>query len=313
IHVDANKNIVYRLRPRENPQAQGWYMCDDGRFGFHYINSEHRFIRPLARGEGGLKPTAWEQVLPELRQKFKDAVKQDGSSVVGVLSPFLTCEEAYLLAKYFKGQSGEVRLALGPVPVVGEDDVYPKDRKGRAVPLPEAKFIIHAEKCPNRKGVEEILRHFQGEVVRFDEVQRWVGAGRVKALYLAGGYPPRPNGWIGGEAAKTLEKVPLLVVHDLLPSPVSEVAHYIIPAASFAEKDGVFVNHAQLGQEIRRAIRPPGEVRADGQVFLDLMERRGLVHAPTIRAELAKEVPYFGALASEPGEHGVALASAERA
>lgn len=307
IHVDANKNIVYRLRPRENPQAQGWYMCDDGRFGFHYINSEHRFLRPQTRGTGGLQPVPWEQVLPELRQKFKEAVKQDGSSVVGVLSPFLTCEEAYLLARYFKGLSGEVRLALGPVPVVGEDDVYPKDRKGKAVPLPEAKFIIHAEKCPNRKGVEEVLRHFQGEAVGFDEVLRWVEAGRVKALYLSGGYPPRPNGWIGDDAAKSLEKVPLLVVHDLLPSPASERAHYVIPAASFAEKDGVFVNYAQLAQEIQRAIRPPGEVRTDGQVFLDLMERRGLVHAPTIRKELAKEVPYFAALAGEPGEHGLKL------
>ena len=46
--------------------------------------------------------------------------------MAGVLSPFLTCEEAYLLAKYLKGLSGEVRLALGPVPVVGEDDTYPE-------------------------------------------------------------------------------------------------------------------------------------------------------------------------------------------
>src|SRR5947208_14844718 len=29
IHLDANKDIVYRLRPRENPQAQGWFMCDE--------------------------------------------------------------------------------------------------------------------------------------------------------------------------------------------------------------------------------------------------------------------------------------------
>ena len=50
-----------------------------------------------------------------------------------MLSPFLTCEEAYLLAKFFKGLSGEVRLALGPVPVVGEDDTYPKDRRGQPV------------------------------------------------------------------------------------------------------------------------------------------------------------------------------------
>jgi NADH-quinone oxidoreductase subunit G len=102
--------------------------------------------------------------------------------------------------------------------------------------------------------------------------------------------------------------VPLLVVHDLLPSPVSEQAKYVIPAASFAEKDGTFVNHAGLAQAIHRTVRPPQECRTDGQVFMDLQERRGLVHAPTLRAELAKEVPYFAPLSKgDLGDFGVRL------
>src|SRR5207247_3724411 len=113
---------------------------------------------------------------------------------VGVISPFLTCEEAYLFAKYMKGLSGEARLALGPVPVVGEDDTYPKDRRGQ--PVHPVKFTIRAEKCPNRRGVEEVLRHFQGEVIGFDEVVRAAEAGQVQALYLAASYPPRPGGWV---------------------------------------------------------------------------------------------------------------------
>src|SRR3981081_2862801 len=46
IFVDHNKDIVYRLRPRENPEAQGYFMCDEGRYGFHYANSEQRILRP---------------------------------------------------------------------------------------------------------------------------------------------------------------------------------------------------------------------------------------------------------------------------
>src|SRR5262249_52728492 len=108
--------------------------------------------------------------------------------------------------------------------------------------------------------------------------------------------------------AAALQKVPLLIVQDLLPSPVSALAHYVIPGASFAEKDGTFVNYKGLAQAIHRAIQPPPGCRTDGQVFLDLMQRRGLVHAPTLRAELAREVPYFAALGSgDLGEHGVLL------
>src|SRR5439155_5971242 len=105
-----------------------------------------------------------------------------------VLSPYLTCEEAYLLAKYLKGLSGDVKLALGPIPVIGEDDTYPKDRKGRAVE--PVKFTIRAEKCPNRRGVEEVLKHFQGSVVPFSEVVAGAGKGATKAAFVTAGFPP---------------------------------------------------------------------------------------------------------------------------
>jgi NADH-quinone oxidoreductase subunit G len=306
IYLDTNKSIVYRLRPRFNPQAQGHFMCDDGRLGYHYINSDERLKQPFARRGGQLLAAEWPEVLTGIRREFAEAARRDGSAVVGVLSPFLTCEEAFLLGKFLKGLSGEVRLALGPVPVVGEDDTYPKDRRGK--PAQPVKFTIRAEKCPNRRGVEEVLRHFQGDVVKFDDILRDAEAGKVQAMYIAAGYPPRGEGWITEAQAKSLEKVPLLVVQDLFATPASDRAKYVVPAASFAEKDGTFVNHAGLAQAIRWGATPPGECRSDGQVFLDLMERRGLAHAPTLRKELAGAVPYFAPLASgDIDEFGVKL------
>jgi NADH-quinone oxidoreductase subunit G len=312
IFVDQNKDILYRLRPRENPQANGFFMCDEGRYGFHYVNASERLTRPLARPEAaanGQAAVAYEEAIPAIRRAFAEAAAQDGASVAAVFSPFLTCEEAYLLAKYMKGLSGQVRLALGPVPIVGEDDTYPKDRRGR--PVQPVKFTIHAEKCPNRRGVEEVLRHFQGEVIDFNRLVQAVGDGQVQALYLAAGYPPRPSGWISEEQAAALRRIKLLVVQDFFPSAASAAARYVLPAASFAEKSGTFVNHRGLAQAIHWATRPPQNLRTDGQVFLDLLERRGLFHAATLRTELAHDVPYFAAMASgDLGEHGLLLEAA---
>jgi NADH-quinone oxidoreductase subunit G len=306
IHLDGNKNIVYRLRPRSNPQAQGHFMCDDGRLGYHYVNSIERFLRPMVRRDGQLMPRPWAEVIGSLRQALRTTAEKDGAAVAGVLSPFLTCEEAYLLAKYLKGLSGQVRLALGPVPVVGEDDTYPKDRRGR--PVQPVKFTIRAEKCPNRRGVEEVLRHFQGDVIPFDEIVRSAAEGQIQALYLAVSSAPRPGGWVNEVQAQALQKVPLVVCQDLLPSLVSAFAHYVLPGASFAEKDGTFVNHAGLAQALHWAVTPTGECRTDGAIFLDLLERRGLVHVPTLRKELAAEVSYFAPLAGgDPGEYGILL------
>jgi NADH-quinone oxidoreductase subunit G len=306
IHLDTNKNIVYRLRPRENPKAQGHFMCDLGRFGYHYVNSDKRITHAIASRENG-EAASWEQIVSSLRKDLTQAAAADPASVAGMISPFLTCEEAYLLAKYLKGLSSEVRLFLGPVPVIGEDDTYPKDRRGK--PIQPVRFTIRAEKCPNRGGVEAILRHFQDSVLGFDELLRLGQENKLKAVYFAAGYPPRAGGWITEEQTEKFKQVPLLIVQDLFSSPVSTMAKYVIPAAAFAEKDGTFVNHAGLAQCIHWGIRPPDGVRSDGQVFLDLLERRGLVHAPSLRAELAREIPYFAALAKEPDDQGVFLES----
>jgi NADH-quinone oxidoreductase subunit G len=311
IFVDQNKEIVYRLRPRTNPQAQGDFMCDEGRYGFHYVNSQERITQPLVRqsaNNGSALPVAYAEVVPQLRKDLAEAVGREAATVAAVLSPFLTCEEAYLLAKYFKGMSGQVRLALGPVPVVGTDDTFPKDSRGR--PVQPVKFTIRAEKCPNRRGVEEVLRHFQGEVILFERLLPDAEQGRVQALFLAAGYPPRPGGWINDIQAEALRRVRLVVVQDLFPSPASALATYVLPAAAFSEKAGTFVNHAGLAQAIHWATRPPQDLRTDGQVFLDLMERRGLLHAPSLRAELGREIAYFAPLAEyDPGEQGVFLES----
>ena len=105
-----------------------------------------------------------------------------------------------------------------------------------------------------------------------------------------------------------MTKVPLLVVQDLSPSPLSAAARFVMPAASFAEKDGCFVNHANLAQELHWAVRPGSMGRTDGQIFLNLLERRGLIQATAIRQELAREVPFFAPLAvGNLGEFGVKL------
>ena len=115
IHLDGNKNIVYRLRPRDNPQAQGYFMCDEGRLGYHYVNSIERFLRPMVAARRQADAAAVDGD----RRRDPPSVhrarpRRTRPAVVGVLSPFLTCEEAYLLAKFLKGLSRPGAAGAGP-------------------------------------------------------------------------------------------------------------------------------------------------------------------------------------------------------
>src|SRR5262245_20441456 len=115
IFVDHNKDIVYRIRPRENPLAQGHFICDEGRFDYAYVNGKERFDQPLTMQA----PATWESTVATLRSALAEIAKKDGSAIAGVISPMLTCEEAFLFAKFIKGFSKDAKLYLGWVPVVG--------------------------------------------------------------------------------------------------------------------------------------------------------------------------------------------------
>lgn len=313
IDVDFNENIVYRLQPRFNPEAQGHFMCDEGRFGFGYIRSENRLQEPMTgqriasakHGVGRRNAVEWDGMLAAVRGRLKLAAREP-ATLAAMFSPWMTCEEAYLLATLMKGLAPGVRLFMGPVPTVGTDDTYPKNSHGE--PAAPVRFTIHAEKCPNHKGVAAVLEHFQGAVLGFEQLLAAIGQRSVKALYLVGGYI---QPWITAEQAETLKALELLIVQDILASPASEIADYLLPGGSFAERDGTFVNHAGLAQGIKWAIRADSIARPDGRILLELLERPGLFHAASLRQEMAGVIPYFAPLETgDLGEFGVHLEQA---
>jgi NADH-quinone oxidoreductase subunit G len=302
IHLDTNKNVVYRLRPRENPNAQGYFMCDDGRLGYHYVNSSNRISKPHMKSDSGADLSSWKDILPALRAELNAVASKNPSGIALMLSPFLTVEEGFLLATFIKSISPKSKLVLGPVPVVGEDDHYPKTRGSVA---PNVKFTIRNEKCPNKKGIEQIIKHFEGDVIL---VSDYLSKNTPDALFIAAGYQGEEVSWFDNTLLGLFKKVKLLISQDLFPSALTDVSKYVIPSAAFSEKEGTFVNFAGLAQELHWACVPLKQVRTDGQVYLDLLERKGLLQAANIRDEIAKSIPYFSRLAGgKLGSDGVHL------
>jgi NADH-quinone oxidoreductase subunit G len=305
ITVDQNEDVLYRLKPRENPQAQGSFMCDEGRFGWKYVHSDKRLKHPEQRSGGKIVSKDWDAILPALRAAIKESEVRSPSKFAAVISPWATVEEAYLLAKFAKSVSKNPKLAIGTVRVEGEDDLYPKDVHWK--PSLPTKFTIRAEKCPNRRGVEAVLKHEAGSVVTFSTILEQIGRGEIEALFVLGG---DPEGWINAADVGKLDKLKLLIVQDLLATPASDKAQFVLSGAAWAEKDGTFVNHNGLAQAIHRGLRGPEDSRPDGRILLELSGRSGMLHAPTLRQEVAGEIPELAALiVGDLGEDGVLLSS----
>lgn len=301
ITVEQNKDVLYRLKPRVNPLAQGHFICDEGRFGWKYIASERRLTAPVQRVNGTAATQSWDAVVPAARQAIRELVKSAPKRFAAIISPWATVEEAWLLATFLKGLSAEVTLALGPVRTVGEDDRYPKNLQGQ--PKETVRFTIRAEKAPNRRGVETILKHHQKAVVAFDAIVQKLSRGELDGLYVLNA---DPESTVTTELADKAASLKLLVVQDLLASSLSDKAQFVLAGAAWAEKDGTYVNHAGLAQALHRGLRGPGESRPDGRILWELNQRKGLFHAATLLQEIAGEIAEFGALSTgDLGEHGV--------
>jgi len=303
VRIDENRGTIFRLKPRHNPSVNHWWMCDEGRLGYKFVAAANRLTAPQRRTGAALTDAEWPDLIAALRGDLAESVRRHGgAAVLAVLSPMLACEEAFLLAKFLKSLSPDVRLALGRVPVAGHDDHYPKNG-GASTASP--KFTIREEKCPNRRGIEAILTAFDGQVRSFDDAMADVNAGKVQAIVLTGGYPQE---WLTAPEVEALTKPDLIVLVDIAASPAAASADYVLPGAAWAEKEGSYVNHAGLLQSTERAVRPPGMARAEGRTFWELAGRPRLYHAGDVLRELAAEVPYFAACtAGEVSEHGVRL------
>jgi len=121
--------------------------------------------------------------------------------------------------------------------------------------------------------------------------------GEIKALYVVG---ENPLGSLPASlrAQEALEKIDLVVCQDIFMTETAKAADYVLPAATFAEKEGTFTNMAGKVQRVAEAFDPRGEARPDWKIFTNLskyLDHPLLYRGPEdIRQEISELVPgYF--------------------
>lgn len=121
-------------------------------------------------------------------------------------------------------------------------------------------------------------------------------AGKVKCLYVIGANPARdlPD---TRKIRECLGKVEFLVVQDLFWSETADYADVVLPAASFAEKEGTVTSADRRVQKIRQAINPVGQSLPDGEIVSKIARQMGAAdfyyHPAEVMAEIASLVSIY--------------------
>jgi len=139
------------------------------------------------------------------------------------------------------------------------------------------------------------------------EIVHNAGHGDIKFLYIMGENPmiSDPDLHHVEEALKNTE---FLVVQDIFLTETAQLADVVLPAASFAEKDGTFSNTERRVQRVRKAIEPVGKAKADWVILMEIMNKLGYsktyANPGEIFAEISSVTPSYAGINYDRLEQG---------
>ena len=242
VDIHTRDNVVHRLKPRENPEVNGHWMCDYGRDRYEWMNRSDRIEEPFVRGDDGWSAPGWHAVLASLRERLEAC----RGAVNAVASAHASNEDLGALREFVE--------QLG-----GGDIVYRSPRAPDEVPLPGFPVLTRRrDLAPNTRGAELLgLRRVGSDEATggLDEVAD--GAGALIVL--------------GDELADQLEdfgsRAELFVYLGAHPAPAARNAHFVLPVTTFAEQEGTFTNVQTRVQRFEPALRAAGDAQPAWQVL----------------------------------------------
>jgi NADH-quinone oxidoreductase subunit G len=258
----AKGSRLIRFTPRFNGDVNGYWMCDIGRFGYHWIESDARLTTPLVKQATGTHAaSSWPGALAKITEYVRPTVQPGSAEFRVLVSAHASHEEMFLVREVV--QRGIGADAVQHVAVSWASSEKPQPAR--------TKFKVPTVDAPNVAGAKAFgFCVPAGDTGRADvsALRSAVESGSVKALYVV---DPGPAGSIGDVSwivdARTSGKLARLVVQAAVRSALTEAADVVLAGAAWTEKEATYTNDGGRLQTTARVMNAPGEALDDWQVL----------------------------------------------
>ncbi len=262
-------------------------MCDIGRFDYQWIEGDDRLQKPLVRdAKGVLQPTAWRDATAKVAERLAAAGTSGTGEVRFLVSAHASHEELFL----FRRLTEELAGPEGPRSVTIGWRYNPKQQPAAT------RFKVPAVDAPNVNGAR-LFGFVPGKAgdaqgpADLGALRAAVEGGKVAALFV---FDPGPDGSLGDTqwilAARAAGTLPLLVVQGVLLNELARAADFVLPGASFVEKEASYTNDSGLLQGTSRTIKAPGEAMEDWQVLVNLAVALGVPFSYTTSGQIRSDI-----------------------
>ncbi|MBI1734248.1 MAG: molybdopterin-dependent oxidoreductase [Candidatus Rokubacteria bacterium] len=287
-HAEGRR--VARLKPRFNADVNKWWICDEGRYGYRFVDDPDRLTLPARRDVEARVELTWDEAIGQAAAALG---RHRPEEIAVIASPVMSNEDLFALKRVLGGRAAQIGFRVPPPAPGYEDDL-----------------LIRADKNPNTRGAE--LIGLDGDVAGILAGAR---AGRIKCLW-AFHHDLFAGAWSEADVHAALTAVPTVIWSGTNANRTTSFAHLVLPSSAWVERDGTFTNFQGRVQRFRQAIDPLGESRPDWDVLGRLAVALG-APATATRAEhwfrdlAAAEAAFAGLSYRTVGDTGQMAAAGE--
>lgn len=264
-HMREGGEEVLRIRPRYNPEVNGYWMCDEGRFDAYLRRGDAGFKAPLVLRAKTQEEVPWDQAVSVLVERLGAILDAHGPQAIGgLLSTWLTTEELYAAKLFLREVVGTPNFDYRV------SSVQAQDRDEAEDPL-----LRRTDKSPNTQGARLMDVGPGPGGLGTREMLEAATAGSLKALLLFE-VDPWEEETLVKEVEGIMDRVDLLVIWAVRESFVTSRAHLVFPALGYGEKEGTIVNFAGRIQRLRKAIDSKEKILPLGEVLSQVAIGLGL-------------------------------------
>jgi NADH-quinone oxidoreductase subunit G len=250
IQIEHRDNAVKRVKPRVNPDVNGNWMCDVGRYSYNEVAAQRRIPFPEIRFGGKRKRTDWDRAL----NSVAEALKPHRGRIGVLATSHLSNEALYALSRFTEEPVGARIFAADPDPT--ETIEYKAWR-------------IPGDRTPNRSGLRLILRE-HGTV---SELVSALSDGSITAVVVC---LSSHEYAITDDDARTVASADVLVSLNWAYDDLTESAGFVLPMRHPYEANGSFTNFDGRVQSTSEVLTPPGGAKHDWEAVGNLAGALGI-------------------------------------
>jgi NADH-quinone oxidoreductase subunit G len=230
-----NKEGFFRVKPVHNEEVNGYWMCDEGRDIYRFVNRDQRYTSASIRKVEGTSQLTAGAASKQLAQALKGA----GNKVAFVVTGQYTLEEYEETLSLFVNEVGTTQIfhwQNNPENVNDFDGI-----------------LLRGDKNPNTRGLQQAFSRF-GIKTEWKNLVEGLKSGAIEKVVIAG---PENQKFYNdfAEKAQIFDQAKLVVWLQSSKNQVLEKGKaetWIIPMKSYVEKEGTFVNFAGKAQSFKK-------------------------------------------------------------